>query len=113
MNLVDVLNGFSIHPNHRYHVEEGLPLREVDGVHEDSCVYCQKKLLHDVVVCLKCFGVVLSEVAVDGLEELKGVVNYLIVGAAEVLDADIDDIHHKLLESCVRNVLNVAPEDCY
>lgn len=99
MDLVDVINRLAVDPNHRYHVEESPPLGEGLRRNEDRRPDRIHQLLHDAIIDLKNAGVMLLEVDIDGLEELKRVIDYLAAAVGEIGDADVDDVQYEGLEA--------------
>lgn len=110
VDLVYVIDGLSVDPNHRDDVEEDPPFGEGLRRHEDSRPHRTHQLLHNAVVYLKCPSVVLLEMYVDGLEELQRVVDHLSAVVREVGDADVDDVHNEGFEARLGELLDVEPE---
>ncbi len=109
MYFVDVLNSLAIHPDDGDNVEEGLPLGEVLRLSKDSGIDIGEKHLDNTVILFEGHCIVPLEVAVDGLEELNRVVDYLVTGAVEVHDAHVYNVHHELYERRTRNLFDIAP----
>ena len=98
VDLVDVLDGVGVYPDHWDYVEEDSALAEEADVREDRCVDLREKVLDDGVIGLKGFRIALAQISIDRLEEVEGIVDNFIVSTAEIPDADIDDILQEILE---------------
>ena len=98
VDLVDVLDGVGVYPDHWDYVEEDSALAEEADVREDCCVDLGEEVLDDGVIGLEGFRITLAQISVDRLEEVEGIVDDFIVSTAEVPDADIDDILQEVLK---------------
>ncbi len=98
VDLVDVLDGVGVYPDHWDYVEEDSALAEEADVREDCCVNLREEVLDDGVVGLEGFRIALAQISVDRLEEVEGVVDDFIIATAEIPDADIDDILQEVLK---------------
>lgn len=101
MDLIDVLDSVGVYPNYWDDVEKGSAFTEESGIGEDCCVDLGEKVLHNWVICLKGFCIAFTQIGVNWFEKIEGVIDNFIISAAEIPDANINDVLQEIFKGGV------------